>query len=611
MAKFRTQGVRGQDLPAVRTLSVVPADFAIGGLLIETERKYNRSYRVTTPEQFAEIFGGQVDPTIYGPDTVNGFFANVVGVDASLYIQSLIGYDTGSSAIDAVVSSRQKADAGADADAYIVEAAYETELQYGIAGNRTGTKFIQADRFSTLSAATVAATGISSAILDSVAGIVVGDLVRFEATGGTPGTVYKKITAVDQSAKTITWSGDFESAPAAGESLAIDDVVAVTGFRVEVYTKSVNGVETEVDTGLGDIVCSSEPEVADFYVEKVFEASKWIKITEASASTLGGRLPVNDSAPVYNTGGADGTTVVTVAAQAAFLANFNGKPIRFLANPETTVQAMQQGLIDYSASRNDKPFVIINIPEDQTKSQLITIGNNYQIAAQVFAGIWANWLKVVDPFATASNAPLRTIPNVGHIMGDWIRTIGINGIHWTLGSQRSLLRGVNEVSGEDFFNLNRDRTDLMEAGINVIQAKEGIGIQPASGVTISTDTAYIFSNGNIMSNFIKISSEDSLASQENTPNTFNRIKGNADAIERFMNTLWRRGSSGNSEEGETFGKAFDDNQSGPSDFYRVTADSTNNSESSIAAGEQNIRVVFSYPAPAGSIEIGVAVLVRG
>lgn len=611
MAKFRTQGVRGKDLPAVRTQSVVPADFAIGGLLIETERTYNRAYRVTTPEQFAEIFGGQVDSTIYGPDAVNGFFANVVGVDASLYVQSLIGYDTGGSVIDAVVASRDKTDDGADADAYTVEAAYETELQYGVAGNRTGTKFVKADRFSTLAAATVAATGVTSATLDSVAGILVGDLVRFEATGGTPGTVYKKITAVDQSAKTISWSGDFESAPAAGESLNLDDVVAVTGFKVEVYTKSINGVETEVDTGLGDVICSSEPEVNDFYVEKVFEASKWIKITEASASSLGDRLPADDSAPVYCTGGADGTTVATVGAQAVYLANFDGKPIRFLANPETTVQAMQQGLIDYSAARNDKPFVIVNIPEDQTKSQLTTIGNNYQIEAQAFASIWANWLKVTDPFATAANAPLRTVPNVGHIMGDWIRTIGINGIHWTLGSRRSLLRGVKDVSGEDFFNLDQDRTDLMEAGINVIQAKEGIGIQPASGVTISTDTAYTFSNGNIMSNFIKISSQDSLAAQENTPNTFNRIKSNADAVERFMNNLWRKGSAGNSEEGETFGKAFDDNTSGPSDFYQVTANSTNNSESSIAAGEQNIRVNFSYPAPAGSIEIGVAVLVRG
>jgi len=607
---LRTLGVRGENLPAKKNLSVVASDFLIAGILLECERRYDRTYQVSNIEEFREIFGANIDSTQYGNDAIKGFFDNIVGVDGSIYVQSLIGYDTVGDAIDAVVANRDKADDGADANAYVVKAAYQDELQYGAPGNRIGTKFTQTTRYTTAAANTAAAT-VYTIPVDSVIGIFVGDIIKVVLTGGAGATVYHKITAIDESANTVTWT-DAQLDPAGTSTLALDDVVTVPGFTVKTYYKTINGVESEVDTELGKIICSSESEVSDYYVENVFQSSKWIQITEQSASSLEGRFPANDSSVTYLTNGADGTAVATVEAQAYFLANFNDDPIRMLANCETTDTDMQKALITYSLARNDNPIVILNIASDRTKAQLKTLGNLYQRSDFSPGIIVANWLKVTDPFSNSTIAPPRNVPNVGHVMGAWVRTIGLLGIHFIPATNQTILNGISGVVGDQFLN-DTDRTEIAEAGVNLIQEKTGTGIKIANFFTTSTAAEYLFGNVIIMRNFIKVSAEDSLQPAENTPNTFNRITANKMAILIFLYNLWFRGSTGDVPEGETFGQGqnADGSATVPEDHFEVTASLADNPQNKIELGEQNIKVYHTAPAPAGSIVIGVGILLRG
>jgi len=115
-----------------------------------------------------------------------------------------------------------------------------------------------------------------------------------------------------------------------------------------------------------------------------------------------------------------------------------------------------------------------------------------------------------------------------------------------------------------------------------------------------------------MRDYIKVSVVDSLQITENEPNTFDRIKQSRFAILSFLYGLWNSGSTGNVPPGETFGQSIDVNEdpTTPEDHFYVQADLINNPQASINAGERNLDSWFTYPAPSGSIKIGVGLWLR-
>jgi bifunctional DNA-binding transcriptional regulator/antitoxin component of YhaV-PrlF toxin-antitoxin module len=606
MGNLRTLGVRGKNLPTKKARTVEPSDFSIGGIIGQFERKYDQAFLVNNPTEFQEIFGFNINSSYYGSDVVNGFFQNIVGQDGKLYVKSHVGYD--GSAIDAVVATVQVNDQqGSPGKILQIDAAYEQTLEYGISGNRTGYTITNGNRFTT-AVATASIASATSIVLDSVAGIKIGDIVEIIMTGASGITEYRKVTNVIEATNTIEWSGG-----ATGAS-QIDDVVNVLGFQLKTWRKDINGIVREVDTELGKVWCTTESEVSDYYVENVFSTSKWIYVTRLTTTpaSIEDTFPANVSTVSYLASGVDGTSPTTAAHWSRDLTKLNTLPVRFIANPETSDITIQKAMETYCKGRFDNPKVIFNIASDQTKSQLITIGNNYQRSDDVLGVISADRLKITDPFATSTLAPDRVIPNVGHCMGVIIRTIGEKGIHYIPQKDTPIL-GINGLDNDNIIDIDdNDRTDLAEAGINVIQFIQGSGYVIRNSFTPSITEEFMFLNGLNMREYIKISSVDSLQSAENQPNSFNRIKENRTAILSFLYDLWNRGSNGNVPEGETFGQSFDDegNPTPPEDHFEVQADLINNPQSKINIGEQNIYTFFTFPAPAGSIEIGVGYILR-
>ena len=115
-----------------------------------------------------------------------------------------------------------------------------------------------------------------------------------------------------------------------------------------------------------------------------------------------------------------------------------------------------------------------------------------------------------------------------------------------------------------------------------------------------------------MRNFIKVSSVDSLAGSENTPNAIARLKNDKMAILTFLYKLWKSGSTGDVPEGETFGQTQEDDgtDSVAEDHFTVSIDPIKNSKTNLQAGERTYDTYFTYPAPAESIQIGVGILLR-
>lgn len=601
----RRLGVYGENLPPKRAQGVQAADFAISGIVAQFPRQFDRSFAVTSPEELARIVGDQEISSYYGWDAVSGFFSNTEGVNATLYVAPYVGYD--GSAIDAEAATATVEDTQSTAeDVLELTSAYEGETAYGAFGNRTGFRIERGARFETEAAAS-AASSDTEVELDSVADIMVGDLILFKLDDGNT-EVWHKVEDVSEVARKVTIDSSLHDT----ESLAEGDVVEIPGFRVKVYQRTLNGREEEVEQGLGSQWLTTEEEVADYYAGNVFEDSARIKIDVLSTSAdYEDRFPKEITETTMLSGGTDGTSPSGASNWDKALRNLDDDPVRVIFNPETTDEAVQNAMAEYASNRDDSPKVLVNISEDRTKAQLRQIGSKNQTSGKTVKVIVANWLKVEDPFNSATVAPPRHVPNVGHVSGVWMRSITRKGVHYIPATNDMPIRGIVGVVGKQFLD-DQDRTELAESSINVIQERNGV-TTVRNFFTASTDKAYRFANGILMRDFIKVSAVESLQGSENKPNTFERIKADKGAIEQFLFRMWERGSTGRNPRGEFFGQSFRDNGAAtqPTDHWQVKADVANNPVTKIEAGERNIDMWFTYPAPAGSIRIGVGILLRG
>jgi len=605
MANRRLLGVHGANLPTKKTRSVVASDFLIGGIVGRFERAFDKAFVGTSPQELQEIFGAHVISGYYGWDAIDGFFANTVGVAAKLYVSSHVGY-TGS-AIDGITASHNLED-GTPEDVLQIDDAYKGELGYGISGNRTGVSVTIGARVTT-SILTASLSTDTFVYVTAIASVKVGDILLVVATGGGGATIQKKITAIDESAHKASFADAFDGAV----NPEIGDVAQVRGVRLRVWRKSTTGIVSEVDAELGKIWCTTEPEVTDFYAPSVFAESKWIKVTRLSTSPAIANTILPVAVPVtYPTNGAAGTAPSTAAHWSRALSRFTNLPVRVMGNPETTVASIHEAGETYCKGRADNPKWLYVAPENQSKSQLQTIGQDYQRSDDVLGVLVAHWLEVTDPFNTSAVAPARHVPNVGHVMGLWIRSIGLNGIHYIPCTRDMPLYGALDVVGDQFLS-DVDRTELSDASVNVIQNVPGAGILVRNFFMPSTAREFQFANGLMLRELIKVSAVDSLQISENTPNSINRIKEDKMAILFFMRRLWDVGSTGSVPAGETFGQSLneDGSETGFDDHVEVVADLINNPQAKIDLGERTFATYFTFPAPAGSIEIGVGILLRG
>jgi len=603
--RLRTQDVYGTSLPTKKTVSVNPSDMLIGGLIGLFQRRYKVPFQCRNTEEMADIFDVQVTPTFYGWDCAKGFFDNTRGVDAKLYVKSHVGY-TGS-AYDGVQATSGTLILDASNPTIRLDSAYMNIPEFSAWGNNTAYTIVPGFRFSTTCSFQGSATDNWIAVY-SVAGAKIGDELKMNITGGSAVTVYKKITSIDASTGRLYFSGAIHASSYA----KVGDFAGIMGFQLHLWRKSLLGVLAEVDTDLGKIYCTMAPEVTDFYVVNVFMNSKWAQVTNLnSGSGVGLDQPVAVSTAVYLTSGADGTAPTTSAHWGINNATFDSLPIRFLTNCETTDTATQLALEVYSRGRWDEPKIIYNVPSNQSKTQLITIGNNYQRADDVLGVIQEKWYQVPDPFTTSPLAPLRTIPSVGHTMGAWIRCIGTYGIHWVPATVNTPIFGIQGVVGTQFSSAE-DRTDLAEAGINTTIFQTGDGYIVKSWFTPSVTKEFMFGNGILMRDYIKISIVNSLLGTHNEPNNWARIKNSASAIWNFFYRLWEAGSTGSVAAGETFGQSINDDgtYTQPTDHFFVRADLINNPQASVDSGNRNEDCWFTFPAPAGSIKIGVGLMLR-
>jgi len=600
---MRRLGVYSENLPTKVQPQVAPADFSVAGLLGLFERKYAKAFKVSNPTDALTIFGYQNNPAAYGPDALNGFFANLNGAPGSCWVLSYKGTDA--VAANASLNNQDSA----PEPCLKFTAAYQTEDQYGTSGNRIGYALTNGAAWSSAVTTLPTGTGASARVivLASVVGVKVGDVIKLSKTGYSE---YHYVTAIDESTKKVYW----DDADYAGSGVAADYTFSVMALQVKTYYKDVNGVVTEVDTDIGLKWVTFNSADPTKYIVSVFAASNWMKasmLTVTGGPTAAQVFPADVTTVTYLASGTDGTMPASASDWSALYALFDALPVRWLANCETSNATYQAALEAYCKARSDNPIAMIVGAQSNTKAQAIAAGQSFQRSNEVDGVYVHNWLAVPDPFAGASSAPYRAVPNVGHLMGWWISSLNSDGIHAIPARKSRPVLGASDVYGEQGLD-DDDRTDMAAAGANVIQNVTGKGIVVRNLFTLSTDQAFRYANAVLMRNYVKISGVDSLQDSENTPNDIGHVREDRAAMLQFMHRLWMRGSTGNIKEGETFGQYEKDDGtvSTEAEAYEVIADATNNSVATLQAGERNIDVWFMFPAPAGSIKIGVGLIYK-
>lgn len=592
---MRRLGVYGANLPTKKERSVEPANFSIAGLIGYFDRQYNKAFQLRSDIEGKAIFGEQTNKNAYGWDCLNGFFANLKGASGSIFVLSPVG-------ADAVQASLALKD-GASEDILTVKASYQGEDEYGTFANRTGIAVERGAYFET----TISSYASKVFTVESCAGLHVGDIVRAHYVGSSTGSdTYTTITALSESAKTV------EVADAVTMADVADYVLQGMGFKLKVYRKSLTGIVSQVDATLGEIWCTLNADDPDHYVAQVFEQSSYVKVqVNTTATATENKLPATAEL-AYLSGGTTGTMPANVATWKPYFNAFDTLPVRMLALCETANDQVQSVLEQYCRNRDDNPIAVLVAQYGlSTKQSMINTGNFFQRSDEVDALLVGNWLGVPNPFSTSPVAPDREIPCVGHVMGEWIYSIEQNGIHSSPARKNCALSGVNSVIGYTA-DKDEDRTDLADAGINVIQKMKGKGFILRNAFTPSTAKEFRYSNAVIERNFIKVSCVDSLQDSENTPNTIANVREDRMAVLQFMNKLWRSGSNGSTKEGETFGQyeKDDGSLSTTEDAFEVIADASNNSVATLQAGERNIDIWFMFPAPAGSIKVGCGLIYK-
>jgi hypothetical protein len=591
---MRVRGVFSYNLPPQVGTTVRPADFGVAGAIGRFARGLTSLVDANNIPELAIKTGGYKSG-YYGRYVLDKFFQNLKGSSAKLWIKMFV-------ASDAVQASRTIQDPS-PANTLKVKAAYRQITDKSLDGNQSGYTLTNGARVTTTAGAN-ASLSATALVLTSVSQIAVGDLLKIVSTG--PVTHYTKVSAVDENTKTVTCTALTNAVTAA-------DVVTAMGFQIVCYRKDNKGAVSKVDVPENSIWLSLEPENTQYYVNTAFANHPYLDLEDLASATSGPQntWPADVSTVTFLTSGSDGTAPASTSDWNLYSA-FDSKNIRFLFNTDTTLSGVNLAGEAYCTGRLDTPIWIYNIPSQQTKDQLKTIGLSYQRSNQVQGVINASWRNVVDPIGVGANPVLR-VPTVGAYVGAWIWTAltGL-GIHQIAAGDDVPLIGFEATpdATEDAFT-EQERTEILETGVNLIQFIPGIGLSARSGRTPSTNVGALFANYLLMQNFIKVSSVESLHRTESRPNRITALQEYGRAIQDFGRKLYEGSFPFGIDSEGAFGQFFlaNGDVSGFDDVFVVQADQFNNPNSSINNGEGNIFVRFFPPAPLESLAIGVGVLI--
>ena len=580
-------GVVRKNAPDSQGATSREVNFSSVGLIGKFRRQYKEAFECEGMTKTELIFGERLS-SWYSHDVAKGFFDNQEG--GSLVVKS--AYNVDSTQSSALIKDQ------AVEDLFEIKSAYLGLDSFGAYGNNVGYTIETGYRFTTSVFSPIAASdmfGILSAITD----IKVGDILKFETTGGD---VYKKVASVEESSKKVF----FESAFDAVKTAVATDVVGVMGVKIRTYLKMENGRIDEVSRDTGTYFCSMNPDDVENYIVKIHESNTHIRIIDKlSESTPSLLFPVDVTSISFLTGGTDGTFSAMPTDDDAF-EDFS---IVSIMNSDIFTRDYYDALEIKMRNREKTDFPVVGqqLPNNMSATQLIQYGQAQQRSDDVLKTVSGKWLYVKNPFTSSPSAAPREVPAVGHLLGLHIATMNNLGVHEAPNQETLPILGAIGVVGSKL--KPSEITSIAKAGINIFQDIQGKGIILQSFFTPSTSTAWQWATTLYVRNYVGERAKALSTTYKGGPNSDSRISINKDSINFMMYDLYEKGSTGRTASGEFFGQQkLENGKLQPlSELYTVLMDPRDNTPAILQTGKRIALIRFQFVAQTTIIELWVGI----
>jgi len=591
-------GINVVEVDGKAPATILAAPTSVAAFVGITERGVpNSPVYVSSPQQFQARFG-DYSSSSYLAYAIDGFFLNG-GFEA--YAVRVVG--TAAAAAFVVLNNRLAAPTAA----LRIAAGFRGRQDPGTWGNRMRVD-IRDDPRGATSLQAAAPANATSAQLRSLAGFQIGSVVRF-IDGAT--TFYRKITALDATARTISWAAAAPIVPGLGGATSATSAE----FRILVQYRAVASSDFVVVEDWGKLSMESDsPDYVGSRLNDAFTGSQYVTVTDLSGATASGdENPAVTSNTALNNGADAPPTATdyigTVAAKTGFSA-LDIAAVQLLAAPDAQRlgtadrNTVLRAALDYCAERGDCTFVASSpnraaatatprVPSDYTElesdyaNRIKQFSAGFQ-AAKVYGAVYAGWIQVADPVA-AGTAPTLFIPNDGHVLGVFARTDQERGIWKAPAGSGAVVRGAQAVCAS-FTDVQS--TDLVRNGlVNPIRFEAGTGITIAASRSLSSDTRWWFISTRLLFNFVKVSLRDGLRFVRQEPNSGElRRNVSVNVVRPFLLNLWRQGAFGSDAADKVF---------------TIKCDNENNPPAEVNQGNFRIEVYFYAVRPAETIVIVV------
>lgn len=251
----------------------------------------------------------------------------------------------------------------------------------------------------------------------------------------------------------------------------------------------------------------------------------------------------------------------------------------FVAIPGQTSSTVNSAVIDY-CNKNGL-FPIIDMPMGSTMEAT----KAYRKTIDAWTGALSYpWGKVIDPLTNS----LKAVPNAGHLMGVYARTIENYGIHKAPAGVNAVVRGFVEMETQ---LTSAQISSLNPIGVICITAKPNAGIVVWGARSLNTsDTTMRYVTDGLLNLHIKkaLDVETQFAVFEpNDEGLWSKVQATCKSILENLRT-----------SGALKGT--------PEEAYYVTVDGSNNTEDTIENGELHIEVGYAPVKPAEFVIIRLA-----